>query len=109
MITDNVKEPIARLTPTIGLEEAGKLLHCHPDTVRKRAKAGELPGTKVGRSWVFYTDSLLEWLQERIKAGQPRRDDPMHTGGSALAAKLERMRLERIADRSGGQKRRIHS
>jgi excisionase family DNA binding protein len=90
MLIDPVTMPeqSAALTPTIGLDEAGKLLHCHPDTVRKMAKAGKLPGTKVGRSWVFYTDSLLEWLQARIKAGAPH--EFMGDGGSSdLIARLD--------------------
>jgi excisionase family DNA binding protein len=92
-------EAPAALTPTIGLEEAGKLLHCHPDTVRKMAKAGELPGCKVGRAWVFNTESLLEWLKARIEAGTPRRDDSMQSDGSALAARLQHEREQRIAAR----------
>lgn len=83
---------LERLPPTIGLEEAAKLLRCHRDTVRKMAKAWELPAAKVGRSWVFYTESLLRWLQQRCESRQPARDDPMRSPGSKLA---ERLRIER--------------
>ena len=73
-----------RITPTIGLDEAGKLLRCHPDTVRKMAKAGEIPGTKVGRAWVFYTERLLEWLDSRCKAGNISRNTSDLSGGASI-------------------------
>ncbi len=95
---DDDEGPIGRLTPTIGIEEAGKLLHCHPDTVRKMARAGEIPGAKIGRAWVFYTEQLLEWVAARCKAGT---QSPRVTGGSALAERL-RVRLEqRTRERRG--------
>lgn len=84
-----------RLTPTIGIEEAGRLLRCHPDTVRKMAKAGELPGTKVGRAWVFYTERLLEWLDARCKAEKTPRSHHNLSGGSVLAARLAAQRAQR--------------
>lgn len=86
-----------RVTPTIGLEEAGRLLRCHPDTVRKMAKAGEIPGTKVGRAWVFYTERLLEWLDARCKAQETSRRIHDQTGGSALATRLAGQRQQRVA------------
>jgi excisionase family DNA binding protein len=101
MSSDTVKEQIATITPTIGLDGAAQLLRCNPDTVRKLAKAGELPGTKVGRSWVFYTDSLIEWLNARIEAGTASRGDPMRTGVSSLAARLANQRAQRIALKRG--------
>ncbi len=96
---DDDDGPIGRLTPTIGIEEAGKLLHCHPDTVRKMAHAGEIPGAKIGRAWVFYTEQLLEWVAARCKAGT---QSPRVTGGSALAERL-RAQLERRARERRGR------
>jgi excisionase family DNA binding protein len=87
------------LTPTIGLEEAAKLLRCHPDTVRKMAAAGELPGTKVGRAWVFYTERLLDWLEKRCAAQQEVRQAPLGSGGSVLAEQLRRLREKRLRRR----------
>lgn len=36
---------------TLDLKEAAVWLHCHPEELRRRAKAGQVPGTKVGRAW----------------------------------------------------------
>ena len=95
---DDAEGSIGRLTPTIGIEEAGKLLHCHPDTVRKMAHAGEIPGAKIGRAWVFYTEQLLEWVAARCKAGTAA---PRATGGSALAERLRAQLARRTRERGG--------
>lgn len=91
---------LERLTPTLGLKEAAKLLHCHPDSARKMAAAGKIPATKVGRTWVFHTESLLEWLEARCKASCVRAD-PM--SGSSLAESLRAARLERMRKRPEGK------
>ena len=33
---------------TLGLKEAAAFLRCHPEELRRRAKAGLIPGAKVG-------------------------------------------------------------
>ncbi|MFP3567334.1 helix-turn-helix domain-containing protein [Paraburkholderia sp. SIMBA_030] len=38
------------------------MLRAHPETVRLKAKAGELPGRKVGKRWVFSTVALERYL-----------------------------------------------
>ncbi len=35
---------------TIGSEDCAKLLHCTPEQVEELARAGEIPGLKLGRS-----------------------------------------------------------
>ena len=93
------------ITPTIGLEEAAALLRCHPETARRMAKAGEIPGAKIGRSWVFYRERLLEWIEARCQSGLTKgqtKEDPMigvNPLASRLAAKLAAARDERIKRR----------
>jgi hypothetical protein len=48
---------------TLDLKEAAGFLRCHPEEVRRRAKAGMLPGAKVGRAWVFLEDDLASYLR----------------------------------------------
>ncbi|NRO98143.1 helix-turn-helix domain-containing protein [Paraburkholderia sp. NMBU_R16] len=38
------------------------MLGAHPETVRLKAKAGELPGRKVGKRWMFSTVALQRYL-----------------------------------------------
>ena len=48
---------------TFGLQEAAAFLRCHPEELRRRAKAGQIPGAKVGRAWVFLEQDLAEYLR----------------------------------------------
>jgi excisionase family DNA binding protein len=52
---------------TLDLEEAAAILKCHPDSLRHLVKHGDVPGTKVGRAWVFVESQLMEWLEERCR------------------------------------------
>jgi excisionase family DNA binding protein len=48
---------------TFDLPEAAAFLRCHPEELRRRAKAGQIPGAKVGRAWVFLEDDLAAYLR----------------------------------------------
>jgi excisionase family DNA binding protein len=45
--------------------EAGLLLRVHAATVKRRAALGDVPGRKVGKSWRFSRQALLEWLGQK--------------------------------------------
>lgn len=42
--------------------EAGLLLRVYPETISKMARDGVLPGVKVGQSWRFRRDDLVNYL-----------------------------------------------
>jgi excisionase family DNA binding protein len=44
------------------LKEAAAFLRCSPDTVKRQARAGLLPASKIGRQWRFRRRDLDEWL-----------------------------------------------
>ncbi|WP_424191972.1 helix-turn-helix domain-containing protein [Ampullimonas aquatilis] len=48
---------------TFSLTEAAAFLKMHPEEVRRRAKLGQLPGAKPGKSWVFIEDDLAEFVR----------------------------------------------
>jgi hypothetical protein len=48
---------------TLGLNEAAAFLRCHPEELRRRTRAGVVPGAKVGRAWVFLEDDLAHFLR----------------------------------------------
>ena len=54
---------------TLNLEEAAKFLHVHPITLQQKAKTGIIPGTKIGRRWVFIDVDLLQHIRSQY---QPR-------------------------------------
>ena len=39
-------------------------LNCKPETVHDRALAGDLPGVKLGRGWVFPREAVLEAIND---------------------------------------------
>jgi excisionase family DNA binding protein len=45
-------------------EEAAEFLGFRVYTIREKARAGEIPGRKVGKEWRFSRRRLLEWLEE---------------------------------------------
>jgi hypothetical protein len=48
---------------TFTLLQAARFLKVHPEELRQRAKAGLIPGAKVGRAWVFLEDDLAAYLR----------------------------------------------
>jgi len=38
---------------TYDLRDAERILHLHPDTLQRRARAGQIRAAKPGKEWVF--------------------------------------------------------
>lgn len=47
----------------LNADEAAELLGVSPWTVREQAKAGKIPGRKIGKEWRFSRTALLEFLR----------------------------------------------
>lgn len=59
---------------TIDSSECAELLRCTVDQVEELARAGDIPGLKIGRSWLFVRHDLLSYLAEKARAeAQERR------------------------------------
>jgi hypothetical protein len=54
---------------TFTLQQAAAFLKIHPVTLQEKARAGEIPGAKIGKCWVFLEIDLVE----HIRAQYPRR------------------------------------
>jgi hypothetical protein len=52
---------------TLDLIEAAQFLRVHPHTLEAKARAGEVPGAKPGKCWVFIDVDLAEWLRSKYK------------------------------------------
>ena len=62
------------MSDTIDTEQCAELLHCKPDQVEELARTGEIPGLKLGRSWLFIRSDLLAYLAEKARSeAQDRR------------------------------------
>lgn len=53
---------MAERKEVLNVQEAADLLHVSVWTVRDLAHRGELPARKVGRSWRFSRQALLDYL-----------------------------------------------
>jgi excisionase family DNA binding protein len=52
-----------RVMRTLNLKQAAAFLNMHPVTVQEKARAGQLPGAKPGKCWVFLEDDLAAYLR----------------------------------------------
>lgn len=56
-------------------DEVASMLDCEPSTVEEKARNHELPGVKIGRSWLFPRQALMQRLNEMALA-RPVREQP---------------------------------
>ena len=52
------------------MPHAAAFLKVHPDTVRKYAKEGSIPGVKIGTDWRFSSIALYEYVARKNKGVQ---------------------------------------
>jgi diguanylate cyclase (GGDEF)-like protein len=53
--------PLAmKLSSLLSVEEVAAAIRRHPEVVRRQARAGRLPGEKIGRVWFFRPERLVE-------------------------------------------------
>ena len=50
---------------SLNLKQAADFLKMHPEEVRRRTKLGQLPGAKIGKSYVFLEDDLVAYIRAR--------------------------------------------
>ena len=50
---------------TLNLQEAAALLKLHPTTLAAKARAGEIPGARLGKRWVFVEVDLLDYVRSQ--------------------------------------------
>jgi excisionase family DNA binding protein len=66
---------------TLTLQQAAALLKIHPVTLQDKARAGEIPGAKIGRAWVFVEIDLLEYIRSKYtrRALQGDKENVCHS------------------------------
>lgn len=73
------------MSKRLNLKESAKVLDIHPDTLRKKAAKGIIPGIKACKQWFFFEDDLAQYLRslysEEAKAswGDHRRKNQWHS------------------------------
>ena len=48
---------------TFNLEEAAMFLRLNSEVLRRKVLAGEIPGAKTGKGWLFVNIDLVNWLR----------------------------------------------
>ena len=70
----NLRDEIGVMT--LGVGDAAALLRLSPDALMRKARAGKVPGAKLGRQWVFVRDDLVQLICEQVKARMPLYRQP---------------------------------
>lgn len=70
---------------TLNAAQAAEILFADTDTVLELARQGMLPGTKIGKCWVFLRDDVLAFLRARIEEDTKARRDQLAEGPKTLA------------------------
>ena len=104
--------------------EAASMLHLHVKRVQALARAGKLPGARVGRKWLFPREQLIAGLRPRtrgreeaeveisarnqlrgrvtaISLGGVMAEVRMQIGGEELVSVITRASVERLGIRVG--------
>ncbi|MET0264263.1 MAG: helix-turn-helix domain-containing protein [Duganella sp.] len=58
---------------TLDAAGAAAILHTDAATVLQLARCGDLPGTKIGKGWVFLRADVLEFLRLRVMRDTAQR------------------------------------
>ena len=75
---------------TIDSEACATLLHCTSEQIEELARAGEIPGLKLGRSWLFVRADLLAYLAEKARLEAQERRAKRQPGVRQLTTKPRR-------------------
>jgi len=89
----NERKPIAEVfEPLIDSIEAAELLGVHPESVRRRARDGEIPGLKFGKLWRFRLSVLEAHVQKMMLKNRDIPIDNMAPSDTAVCAVRNRRR-----------------
>ncbi|MBW4027709.1 MAG: helix-turn-helix domain-containing protein [Acidobacteria bacterium] len=61
------KKELWEFEPLLDSEQAAALLHVHPETLKRRARRGEIPGMKFGKVWRFRASGLNAYIRDLIR------------------------------------------
>ena len=81
-IDRNTRQQGSRMN-TLDLQAAAAFLHIHPVTLQEKARAGEIPGAKIGKCWVFVDVDLIEHIRSqyprRVLQSERKELEPCHS------------------------------
>lgn len=63
------------MVKTLTAEEVGEILKLTRTSVTVKAKAGEIPGMKIGNRWIFLEVDLLAYIRSQYKSAQGGKEE----------------------------------
>ena len=81
----------------LDLHEAASLLRVHPKTLEAKARKGEAPAVKIGKSWLFIEVDLIEWIRSQYRSSgetkchSTKEATSIGVSGRSAAKELERL------------------
>ncbi|WP_420475252.1 helix-turn-helix domain-containing protein [Noviherbaspirillum sp. ST9] len=76
---------------TLDVAEAAALLRAESETIMQLARKGALPGTRIGKSWVFLREDVIAFLKEQVtKDTEERRRRNAQTSARAVVVATPR-------------------
>lgn len=73
---------------TLNAAQAASLLFADTETVLALAREGSMPGTKIGKSWVFLRQDVLDYLRARISEDTLQRRRQLQAASTPLATMM---------------------
>jgi excisionase family DNA binding protein len=81
--------PLPSYVETLNAEQAAALLFAETETVLTLARSGNLPGTKIGKSWVFLREDVLTFLRHRVQKDTGERLRQLEAKKNPIAVLIE--------------------
>ncbi len=53
--------------PLLDSQQAAELMRVHPETLKRRARSGEIPGLKFGKVWRFRASALEAYVRNLMQ------------------------------------------
>lgn len=73
------------------------------DTIYRKARADEIPGVRIGRSWRFLQDVIDEWLRKERQTTSSKKDEGGGIIGGSSRKNIDEDRLTERRLGSGGK------
>ncbi|WP_260706539.1 helix-turn-helix domain-containing protein [Edaphobacter flagellatus] len=61
------KKESTEFEPLLDSQQAADLMGVHPETVKRRARSGEIPGMKLGKVWRFRASGLETYIRNLMR------------------------------------------
>ena len=72
-IPENKNNQTTPFEPPVDSRMAAPAVGIHYKTLERMARKGEVPATKLGRSWMFRLSVLSDWLDRKMRSNSEEK------------------------------------